>query len=124
MNRFSRTIMAIAMLLLSGCLNGKTLERSAHPKHPTGAQGDPKTFVYECGDSFSFVARIKNETAWLFLPRETLSLPRVVSASGEKYSDGITSFWTKANAALLEHNDTSYRNCVIIGQRPSGNTPN
>ncbi len=104
--------MAIAMLLLSGCLNGATLENPAHPEHPTGVQVNPKTFVYECGDTFSFVARIESETAWLFLPQTTLSLPRVVSASGEKYSDGITTFWTKADAALLEYNDTSYRNCM------------
>ncbi len=112
MTIFSHIIMAIVLLLLSGCLNGTASEKPAQPKHPNSVQREPKTFVYECSDAFSFVARIENNTAWLFLPRKTLSLPKVPLGSGAKFSDNMSTFWAKGDTAILDYNNASYRNCI------------
>ncbi|RKZ80956.1 MAG: hypothetical protein DRQ35_01220 [Gammaproteobacteria bacterium] len=70
-----------------------------------------KTYVYECDQQFSFTARIEGEKVWLFLPSETINLPHIPAASGTKFSDGDSLFWTKGNEAMLEVNSVSYRTC-------------
>ncbi|MFC1526454.1 COG3650 family protein [Candidatus Latescibacterota bacterium] len=70
-----------------------------------------RTFVYECGDGPSFVARIEGETAWLFLPGRTVSLPHVAAASGAQYEDEEILFWSKGGEAMLEIGDEQYRSC-------------
>jgi len=72
---------------------------------------DIQTFVYECPDGYSFVARTQNGKAWLFLPGETVDLPRVRSASGVKYAAGNITFWSKGNDALLETGDSRHTGC-------------
>ena len=62
----------------------------------------PRTYVYECSDGYTFPARIEGRDAWLFLPEQTVKLPSVPSASGAKYSDGSTLFWSKGVDAFLE----------------------
>ena len=42
------------------------------------------------------------DAVWLFLPEQTVKLPRVRSASGAKYSDGETVFWTQGREARIE----------------------
>ena len=56
----------------------------------------------ETADALTFIARIEGETAWLFLPRQTVSLPHVQTASGARYADGGTAFWSRADEATLE----------------------
>jgi len=73
---------------------------------------NPKTYVYKCGDDFSFTARIEGEDAWLFLPGRTVRLPRVPSTSGAKYRQGRTLFWTKEAEARLETNGERYAGCA------------
>jgi membrane-bound inhibitor of C-type lysozyme len=104
-------VLGIVLILLAGCLNATTPDNSIHSQPAVEAQKAPKTFVYECSNTFSFVARIEDNTVWLFLPQKTLSLPRVPSGSGAKFSEGRILFWTKGDTALLENNDTSYRDC-------------
>jgi membrane-bound inhibitor of C-type lysozyme len=72
---------------------------------------DIQTFVYECPDGYSFVARTQNDQVWLFLPGETVDLPRVTSASGVKYAAGNITFWSKGDDALVETADTSHTGC-------------
>ena len=104
--------MTIALLLLSGCLNGTAPEKAAQPRYPNNVQRGAKTFVYKCDDAFSFVARIENDIVWLFLPHKTLSLPQVPSGSGAKFSDSVSLFWAKGDSAILEYNNASHRNCI------------
>ncbi len=104
-------VIIIAMLLLS--CTGTTASESAPRSDDTQTwRKASKTFVFECNDTFSFVARVDGETAWLFLPSKTLRLTREPSASGEKFSDSQTIFWSKGDSALLEYNQTTYRNCL------------
>lgn len=82
-----------------------------------------RTFVYECeggsaggssggsADGLTFAARIEGETAWLFLPGETVSLPYVAAASGAKYTDGESLFWSKGEEALLEWRGRRHSGC-------------
>lgn len=76
------------------------------------AMGRPgSTYVYACNDKSRFTARIEGETAWLFLATGTISLPHVPAASGAKYSDGATTFWSKGEEASLERADQPRVQC-------------
>jgi len=70
----------------------------AESLHP-GAEA--QTFVYECGEDYSFVARIEGRKAWLFLPDRTVPLPQIPSGSGAKFSDGQITFWSRGEDALV-----------------------
>jgi membrane-bound inhibitor of C-type lysozyme/uncharacterized membrane protein len=76
-----------------------------------GEPEEPRTFVYECGEEYQFVARIQGESAWLFLPGETVELPCIESASGAKYSNGSVTFWSKGEEAILEIEGEARRSC-------------
>ena len=102
---FNKQVIAIFALLLWGCLN------AAPPQKTRANDKIPRTFVFECASAFSFVARIEDQTAWLFLPQKTRSLPRIPAASGEKFGDNLITFWVQNNTAILENNTTTYRNC-------------
>lgn len=70
-----------------------------------------QTFVFECPEGFSFVARVEPDKAWLFLPGITIDLPRVPSASGAKFAaDGYT-FWSKGDEAMMDTGANSYKGC-------------
>jgi putative lipoprotein len=71
----------------------------------------PRTYVYECSDGYTFPARIEGRDAWLFLPEQTVKLPNVPAASGAKYSDGSTLFWTKGDNAFLETGGRRHSAC-------------
>lgn len=75
-----------------------------------------RTFVFECErgsavGGLSFVATIEGETAWLFLPSKTVSLPRVEAASWTRYADGEMLFGSKGEEALLEWRGQRYTGC-------------
>jgi putative lipoprotein len=35
----------------------------------------------------------------------------VISGSGARYTDGVTTFWSKGDTALFEMNGVSYKGC-------------
>ena len=71
----------------------------------------PQTYVFECDDTYSFVARQENKSIWLFLPYETVNLSQVPTDSGFKYSDGRIAFWLNNDKAILESDKRAYGNC-------------
>lgn len=104
--RYSKAIGCTALLglsLLWGCAT--TTIRSSE-------QNTPRTFVYQCADNYTFVARMVDDHAWLFLPGQTVKLPQLPSGSGINYSDGTISFRSKGEEAMLETARTTHRNCV------------
>jgi membrane-bound inhibitor of C-type lysozyme/uncharacterized membrane protein len=107
--RFMSLLCAVA--LLAACVQGGAPDE-IRQSIPVPAQGPPRTFVYECGDSYRFTARIEGEKIWLFLPEQTVGLPLVPSASGAKYSDGLLTFWSKGEEALLEAGQVLRRDCM------------
>jgi heat shock protein HslJ len=71
--------------------------------------------TYQCADDITLdvVYNNANGTVTVGLPDGTVELPRVEAASGEKYSDGTTTFWGKGSEAFVEINgEIVYRDCV------------
>ena len=62
---------------------------------------EAKTFVFVCEDQSNHVLRTIENGAWIFSPAETRKLSLVRSASGAKYSDGVSVVWTKGEEALI-----------------------
>ena len=60
------------------------------------------TYLFQCSADFQFVAQIGPKSAWLFLPGETLNLPRVVTESGEGFSAEGWKFFRTGETATLE----------------------
>jgi len=94
-------------LLLSLLLPGHVA--SAH----AGEAGtfEAKTFVFICEDQSSHVLRTTENGVWLFSPEGTRKLPLVRSASGAKYSDGVSVVWTKGKEALIGKVGGKLRSC-------------
>jgi uncharacterized membrane protein len=78
----------------------------------TDLEKKSKTYVYECQSGNSFVVNIEGRMAWVFLPEQTVGLPKISSASGVKYTDGQSTFWNKGNKARFERRGTVYKDCV------------
>ena len=77
----------------------------------TARRPEPRTFLFECDDSYTFVARSEGDRMWLFLPDTTIALPHVPAASGARYSDGTTTFWSRGEEARLETASGETRTC-------------
>lgn len=84
---------------------------SAPPPAPVLSPPPLQTGVYKCIGGYNFVARFEGRKVWLFLPRETISLPLAVSGSGARYSDGETTFWIKGERAFLDTGPTRRLHC-------------
>ena len=104
-------LLLYASILLLGCTNPATHNDISSASFAHQNQSDAKTYVYECSDGYDFVVRIQKETAWLFLPEKTISLPHVPSASGAKYSEEQITFWSKGDEAFLEIGDRRHTIC-------------
>lgn len=107
------SLVALGLLLAFGCgrkedaaANGDTGDAHEDPK--------PRTFAFACDGDELFTAQITEdgERVVVFLPETRLSLPRVRSASGEKFDDGVRSLSIKGQEAILQLENESYRNCV------------
>ena len=42
-------------------------------------------FVYNCNNNYNFVAELKNNQTWLFLPSKTVQVNRVQNKTGAMY---------------------------------------
>jgi len=71
-----------------------------------------QTFVYECQDDKDFILQLKDEKVWLFTKETSMSLERVVSASGEKYEKEGTVFWSHGYEAMLDTPSNTYKECA------------
>ena len=54
----------------------------------------------------------REQSAWIFDQKQTLNLPRVESASGEKYANGADYFWSKGEQAMFRIAGYSASGCV------------
>jgi putative lipoprotein len=79
------------------------LQRSATPS-------GPRVVAYDCAE-LSFRVELAAERARLLLPGRSLALPQVPAASGAKYSDGRTTFWSKGDEASLSLDGTEHAGC-------------
>jgi len=85
---------------------------------PSGnKQGPGKVLVFECVGGVEFVADIHRQQTWLFLPGQTLSLPRATSGSGARYANRQISFWSKGDSALLDIPGDKTFDCSVNHKR-------
>ncbi|MGH7543809.1 MAG: MliC family protein [Gemmatimonadota bacterium] len=82
---------------------------------------DTESFSYGCGGEYRFVAQMENdgESVRLLLPDTTLTLPRVVSASGARYGAGPFVYWSQGEEARLETRRETFTDCVSDGGGPA-----
>lgn len=95
-----------AVLLVACTTSGEPLSETTDSR-----QASASTFVFECDDQSSFVARVESNHAWLFLKNVTVNLPRRPSASGARYQGTEHLFWSKGDEALLETTDGKKLQC-------------
>lgn len=71
------------------------------------------TFVCPDGTRVATVFDNSADTVTFTLPDETITLPRAISGSGARYSDGTTTFWNNGDEALIEiSGQTVYNGCI------------
>lgn len=75
-----------------------------------GQPAPPATRCFEC-TGLAFTARHDPRGLFLFMPSETVLLAESPSASGARYSDGRTTFWSKGEQAVLEAGGRTYGDC-------------
>jgi len=91
--------------VLSGCSSTKSKEE--------------KWLRFNCPDGRTVLARFESKDEFVNVQFEgrDLRLPKTISASGARYSDGKTTFWNKGRSALMEVNDKIVaQDCVLVGE--------
>jgi len=76
------------------------------------ARTGPRVLAYVC-DGLEFRVEVTPERALLFLPGRSLALTAVPAASGAKYADGTTTFWSKADEAMLTVDGAEHTGCKL-----------
>ena len=96
-------VVASLTLVLVGCIGG-------------GKRIDEDWIKYRCdgGEGFG-VEYVDGESGvWVHLRSRSFKMNRVESASGAKYSNGTSTFWSKEDEAELELRDGGeYANCKL-----------
>lgn len=82
------------LLLLHACGPVVVDDQVLQPKNSERAQ----TYVFSCPEAYEFVARIENETAWLFLPTGTLNAQQTMP---DVYQTANVTFRLEGQAAQL-----------------------
>jgi len=100
-----------ALGILTACTNGMPRAGSAPDPDPEKTALTGQTYVYECGAGNQITVRTEGETAWLFPPSGTISLPKMASAPDARFSDGVTSYWSRGDEAAFVFGDRAYPAC-------------
>lgn len=133
-----RLPLLLFVFAVSSCSGGEI--RSPGSQGNDGPDYDPgpaaKTLVYEC-TGLEFIARSGPGEMAVWIGDHYRVLPRVRSASGEKYREGDILVWVKGNELLVEVDSWRYDDCRLnparvpwedarrrgIDFRASGNEP-
>jgi uncharacterized membrane protein len=80
----------------------------------TVPEGVLQAYVWTCGDGQTIRMRnlLRDDAITIERHEGGRKLPRVVSASGAKYSDGSLTFWTKGDTASFEQAGSAPVNCT------------
>ncbi|MDR0786422.1 MAG: META domain-containing protein [Gemmatimonadota bacterium] len=115
MNNYQRLIRLSSAGILTLAVVAGCSSRSSRFASPGGTSipfSADNTFVYKCPNSYLFSVDVVTDTVNLRYGETRVRLPRVESASGERYSEGGTTFWNKGSLAMLETPTFSYSNCA------------
>ena len=107
---YRASIIILSGIMLNSCAYTQPDDVSPDTRASTTVT-DAQTYVYECPDDFSFVARTETDRAWLFLPGTTLELALIQSTSGTNYTNGSVSFWRNNNEAVVESGEIKHTGC-------------
>lgn len=98
-NKYMFSVYVIVALLVAACASSK---------------GTTYNYLCSDGNRFQVTMTHNGEKVILRLGERLLELPHVRSASGAKYSDGETTFWSKGiQAFITTHDKVSHKDCVI-----------
>ncbi len=95
------TLCFVILTIVLGCSSGKAFKSGT---------------TYKCDDERSFVAEFYEKADIVFLNTRgrTISLHRIPSTSGVKYTDGNTTFWIKGDTAFVETDGRiEFNNCSV-----------
>jgi len=105
-------LVGLASLILVGCYSPETDPEAVEPD----LEATMAAVTYQCPDGELIEAEYMNEDAQVIvgLPdQEPIALPQVEAASGARYSDGTTTFWSKGDQVLVEvDGETILSDCV------------
>lgn len=104
-------VVCAAIAVATGCTTGAPPTGSAAGPDSEAAARSGRTYVYECAGANRLTVRVEGETAWLFLASGTARLPHVRSASGAKFSDGASTYWSKGEQASFVLPGRTYPGC-------------
>lgn len=110
----SFALLAVLAAVVVGCVPVQAPTPAA-AETVDAAAGDTIEATFVCPDGTSLDTVFDNaaQTVTVALPDGTVTLPRVESGSGARYSDGTTTFWNKGDEAFVEvDGETVYENCV------------
>ncbi|MDR0805927.1 MAG: MliC family protein [Enterobacteriaceae bacterium] len=95
----------LALMLLAGCQTAPTF---------TGFTGT--ALKYQCEKQPLLVTQNnEKQQVYLTIDGQPQQLNEVESASGAKYSNGIFTFWSKGNSAMvMYHDEIIINNCDLI----------
>lgn len=71
-----------------------------------------EAYVFECADQYRFTAGVKDYTASLYLPDQTINLAHAFSLTGTKFSASETTLWIEDSQARLEINSKMHEGCI------------
>jgi len=80
---------------------------------------EEKWLTFRCPDGRSVLAQFepKDEFVSVRFDGRDSRLPRVISGSGARYSNGKTTFWNKGRTALVEIDERiAVQDCVLEGE--------
>jgi len=104
----------ILSLLLTACGGGDV--RGGEAAFSSDQRPLGKTMVYEC-TGYEFIARLGPGEMAVWLEDRYLILSQVRSASGVKYEEGATIFWSKGEEAALWVDNQHYADCRLAPAR-------
>ena len=114
---FRGAMLSVALCtLLAGCGSMKVWPFGEEESLELPGQ-PPNSTAYECEGGRKFYVRMLDQgnTAWLILPLREVGLAKTESASGVRYSNGISTLHLKGEEAMLEESpDNLYKSCKVI----------
>ena len=99
-------------LLVGGCVSAAP--PAGHPARGSEealASAASGVSVYRCGGDERFTVRSYDDSVRVQRDLYAVTLPRVLSASGARYSDGSATFWSRGDEARLETPTDTLASC-------------
>ena len=106
-----KIIITLVMIIILICSCTKRCNISSPPKYNIPPDN---VFVFQCENDEFYTVHFRDDAAYLYHGYEAYKLPRAISASGARYSDGVNEFWNKGDMAMITIGDKSYQNCELV----------